>query len=260
MRFNYKNANIYYTDNEQGNQAVVFIHGFLENSTMWEPFLNTFSQAYRVISIDLLGHGNSESIGYIHTMDDQADMVIALLKNLSINTISLIGHSMGGYVCLSILNLYPDFVNKICLINSSPFKDTDQRKKLRERAIEVYKKEYNKALLISIEGLFSRHFKRSNQTTVKSFITQAQLTPLRGAIAAQLGMSKRKDHTLTLIKSTIAKLVIQGDQDPIVPHRKIEQLLKGQCELVTLNSGHMSPVENTEQLKKLMATFLKKNT
>ena len=67
----YKNTNIYFSDTGKG-KAIVLLHGFLENSSMWNHISTQLSKKYRVICIDLLGHGKSESMGYIHTMEEQA--------------------------------------------------------------------------------------------------------------------------------------------------------------------------------------------
>ncbi|MPT35045.1 MAG: alpha/beta fold hydrolase, partial [Flavobacterium sp.] len=82
MKFTlFKNARIAYTDTGKGT-ALVFLHGFLENAGMWDFYTAEFSKKYRVITIDLLGHGQSESIGYIHSMEDMADAVQTVLSEL----------------------------------------------------------------------------------------------------------------------------------------------------------------------------------
>ena len=70
-KFLYKNINIYYSDTGTGT-ATVLLHGFLENATMWDYYIPDFSKKQRVIAIDLLGHGQSECLGYVHTMENQA--------------------------------------------------------------------------------------------------------------------------------------------------------------------------------------------
>ncbi|MDG2281025.1 MAG: alpha/beta fold hydrolase, partial [Flavicella sp.] len=67
MFVSYKNTQIHFTETGSGT-AVVLLHGFLENTTMWNSTVAFLSQRYRVIAIDLLGHGLSENLGYVHTM------------------------------------------------------------------------------------------------------------------------------------------------------------------------------------------------
>ena len=79
----YKSTKISYTDQGKGT-VVVLLHGFLENKKMWEDFAPEFSKKNRVVTIDLLGHGGSDCLGYIHSMEDQADMVHEVLQELKI--------------------------------------------------------------------------------------------------------------------------------------------------------------------------------
>src|SRR5690606_33729582 len=103
----YKNIAINYTDQGKGT-AVVLLHGFLENLHMWDSLKNELSRKYRVIAIDLLGHGKTDCLGYIHSMEDNADCVHAVLSELRIRKAVLAGHSMGGYIALAFAELYPD--------------------------------------------------------------------------------------------------------------------------------------------------------
>ncbi|MFM7896475.1 MAG: alpha/beta fold hydrolase, partial [Flavobacterium sp.] len=80
---NFKNTKISYTDQGKGT-AVVLLHGFLENQSMWKAFIPELVKKHRIITIDLLGHGETECLGYVHTMEDQADMVHHVLHELKI--------------------------------------------------------------------------------------------------------------------------------------------------------------------------------
>ena len=150
----YKNIKISYTETGKGT-AVVMLHGFLENQTMWQDFVPELSKKNRVITIDLLGHGQTECLGYVHSMEDQADMVHAVLHELKIRKAVLIGHSMGGYVALAFAELYADTVKGIVLLNSTSRADSDERKINRDRAIIAVKQNYTTFVRMSIANLFS---------------------------------------------------------------------------------------------------------
>jgi pimeloyl-ACP methyl ester carboxylesterase len=74
-------------------------------------------QKNRVITIDLLGHGETECLGYVHTMEDNADAVHSVLSELAYVN-QLVGHSMGGYVALAFAELYPEYVKGVVEFNS----------------------------------------------------------------------------------------------------------------------------------------------
>src|SRR6056297_1191352 len=106
MFLDYKNGKIHYTVAGNG-PALVLLHGFLETIDMWKNFVPEFSRSHQVICIDLLGHGQTDSIGYVHTMEDMADAVLAVLIHLKIEKAHVVGHSMGGYVALALAEKAP---------------------------------------------------------------------------------------------------------------------------------------------------------
>ena len=83
MTLDYKNIKLHYTVSGNG-EPVVLLHGFLETIEMWKDLEPEFARTHQVICIDLLGHGQTESLGYAHTMEDMADAVLTVLKQLKI--------------------------------------------------------------------------------------------------------------------------------------------------------------------------------
>ncbi|MEM1003627.1 MAG: alpha/beta fold hydrolase, partial [Bacteroidota bacterium] len=109
MIYQYQGIQVYYEVIGQG-ESLVLLHGFLESTKMWQPLVAEFKHSHQVISIDLLGHGQTGCIGYVHKMEDMAEMVLSLLKELKISNAKFIGHSMGGYVALAINHMSPKMV------------------------------------------------------------------------------------------------------------------------------------------------------
>ena len=123
----YKKLNVDYSDDGSG-ETLVFLHGFLLDKTMWRDVVLAFKGTHRVICLNLLGHGKTENLGYIHSMEDQAKMLKFLLDKLEINECFLIGHSMGGYIALAFSELYGDAVKGLCLMNSTSLADNSEKK------------------------------------------------------------------------------------------------------------------------------------
>ena len=107
MFFEFNGGKIYYNDIGEGT-PVVLLHGYLESSDIWDDFAKKLSEKYRVISVDLPGHGMSGSYGSTHTMEFMANIVKELLDTLGIKKVFLTGHSLGGYVTLAFLELFPE--------------------------------------------------------------------------------------------------------------------------------------------------------
>lgn len=253
----FKNISIHYTDQGKGT-AVVLLHGFLENKTMWESLTEALISRYRVVSIDLLGHGETMPLGYVQSMEDQADAVYAVLHALKIRKCILAGHSMGGYVALAFAEMYPDFVKGIALINSTSLADSEERKRNRDRAILAVKQNYANFVNLSITNLFSEENRNRLQEEIQQVKQQALRTPLQGIVASLEGMKIRKDREVLLHFAPYPILMVLGKKDPVLNHDdSLEQIDGTNVKLVSLPDGHMSPIENREELAGIMLDFLK---
>ncbi len=214
---------------------------------------------HRVIAIDLLGHGNSECLGYIHTMEDQSDIVFAILQHLKIKKATLIGHSMGGYVALAFAELYPEYLKSLVLMNSTSFEDSTERKKNRDRAIKMVKKDYATFVRLSISNLFSLVNREILVNEIEDVKKEALKTPLQGIIAAQEGMKVRKDRAFILHSLKIPILLILSKKDPVLDYEEnLKQIENTNIELITFNDGHMSHIENRLELLNTLLGFVVK--
>ncbi|KLT69576.1 alpha/beta fold hydrolase [Flavobacterium sp. ABG] len=252
----YKNTTISYTDNGQGN-AIVFLHGFLENKTMWKDYVSFFTDQYRVITIDLLGHGQSDCLGYIHEMEENAHVVQEVLAHLKIEKATILGHSMGGYVGLAFAELYPAAIKKLVLINSTAREDSPEKKTNRSRAIKAVKQNYIAFVSLAIANLFSENNRIKFAKEIERAKLHALKTPLQGIIASLEGMKIRKDRETLLQKNLFPVLLVLGKKDPVLNYEEtISQVEDTTAELVSFEDGHMSPIENKEELKIVLSHFL----
>lgn len=255
----YKNAHVAYNDKGKGT-AVVLLHGFLENSKMWQYLQPVLATKYRVISIDLLGHGKSESIGYVHSMEDMADAAHEVLLSLKIKQAVFIGHSMGGYVSLALTELYPKMLQGLVLLNSTSKADSKERKANRDRAIKAVKQNYVAAISMSIANLFSEENREKLVEAIDWARTEALKTSLQGIVAAQEGMKIRPDREMILHTSTFPKLLILGKKDPVLNFEESKlQIENTDVQFAFFPDGHMSHLENKEKLEEVILDFLEKN-
>lgn len=253
----YKNTNISYSDTGKGT-AIVLLHGFLENKNMWQEFVSEFSTKYRVITIDLLGHGDTECLGYIHSMEDNADAVHEVLSKLRIRKAIFAGHSMGGYVALAFAELYPEHIKGLVLLNSTSRADSEERKTNRDRAIVAVKQNYANFIRMSIANLFSEGNREKLIEAIEKVKIEALKTPLQGIVASLEGMKIRKDREVLLHTTNYPKLLILGQQDPVLNFEETkEQIENTEIQLVSFPDGHMSHIENKEELSKVLWDFFK---
>jgi pimeloyl-ACP methyl ester carboxylesterase len=253
----YKNTKISYSDTGKGN-AVVLIHGFLENQTMWKDLVPELSKKNRVITIDLLGHGESGCLGYIHSMEENAEIVHAVLSKLRIRKAFFVGHSMGGYVALAFAELYPDNMRGLVLQNSTSKADSEERKANRDRAIKAVKKDYVGFVRLSIANLFNPDNRERFANEIEKVKIEALNTPLQGVVASLEGMKIRKDREVLLHLTPYSKMLILGEKDPVLIYKDaLEQIENTAVKLVTFPDGHMSHIENKEELKSVLQNFFK---
>jgi len=255
--FNYKNTRIRYTSSGKG-RVVVLLHGFLENLTMWKEAKKILSKRNRVITIDLFGHGESGTIGYIHTMEEQAFMVKAVLDHLRLRKYILIGHSMGGYISLAFAESFSDSVKGICLMNSTAVADTQEKKINRDRAIDAVKQNHKTFVRIAIPNLFSEENRPVFKKEIIQLTEEALQLSSQGIIASLEGMKIRKDRTHILNSDNFYKMLIVGKKDPVLEYPSVTHQTKNtDVKVVELPDGHMSHIENKDVLIKSLKKFVK---
>ncbi len=223
---------------------------------MWKDYVDFFSQKYRVITIDLLGHGESDSLGYVHTMEDNANAVQEVLNHLKIEKTIIVGHSMGGYVGLAFAELFPKNIQKLVLLNSTSKEDSPERKLNRTRAIKAVKQNYVTFVSLAIGNLFSENNRIRLTEEIEKVKTQALQTPLQGIIASLEGMKVRKDREALLQQDLFPVLLILGKKDPVLDYEESRtQIDDTTAELISFEDGHMSHIENKEELKTVLSQF-----
>ena len=251
----YKNTSISFTDSGEGN-AVVLLHGFLENKKMWTEYVDLFSKNNRIITIDLLGHGETECLGYVHEVEENANVVNEVLEHLKIEKATILGHSMGGYVGLAFAELYPTKIQKLVLLNSTSREDSAEKKLNRTRAIKTVKQNYIGFVSLAIANLFSENNRIRLVEEIEKVKIEALKTPLQGIIASLEGMKIRKDREFILQENRFPVLLILGKKDPVLSYEdSLSQIEDTTVELVSFEDGHMSHIENKEDLKNILSNF-----
>ncbi|MGJ8744194.1 alpha/beta fold hydrolase [Polaribacter sp.] len=253
----YKNANIFYTDQGKGT-AIVLIHGFLENATMWDEIVPQLTKKNRVITIDLLGHGKSDCLGYVHSMELFAETVEAVLKHVRIRKCILVGHSLGGYISLAFAKKNPHKIKGLCLMNSTSNPDDEDRKKLRIRANKMVQNSFESMVKMAVSNLFHQDNLIKFKNEIAIVKKEALQTSLQGYIAANEGMKNRLNTNHVLTDNSFKKLIIIGEKDPVLDcNTSLEEAKKTNSQFVVFPDGHMSHIENIDELKVALKEFVK---
>lgn len=258
MILEHKGIQVFYTDQGYG-KPIVLLHGFLESSNMWTPLIPDLLKTHRVITIDLLGHGLTGCLGYVHSMELMAETVDAVLNHLNIENKTIIGHSMGGYVALAMAEKNPNSMQGLCLMNSTFLPDSEERKMLRTRANLMAQTNFDNLVRMSFTNLFSLKSKETHKQELEIALTEALKTSVQGYMAANEGMKLRTDKTQLFRTLPTKKLLIIGKKDPILDADSVKKQLKGtDVDIVELTEGHMSHIENKEELTYNIMHFIEK--
>ena len=240
MIFNHNNIPIHYQVVGKG-PAVVLLHGFLESSSMWDRLIPLLAEKNTVVTIDLPGHGLSGCIDEIHTMELLAETVHKVIDNLNLGRISIMGHSMGGYVALAFIELYGSIVDTLVLVNSTALSDSVAIQRNRDRAIKVMRQNPDLYIGMSIPNLFAETNRKRFRDEIEVLKKNALTFPHKGIIAMLKGMKIRKDRTSVLREFKGNKFLISGTDDPIFDISDMEQLsIASNTTLFKAQGGHLT--------------------
>ena len=253
----FRKTKVRYSDKGKG-RTVVLLHGFLESLDIWEEFSNKLSKSFRVIAIDLPGHGQTPNIGYIHTMELMAECVKSVLDSLGIRKYIVAGHSMGGYAALAFAELFPEHTAGLCLFHSTALPDTDEKKKDRDRVSEIVMKDHTQF----VSDLIPKLFAKENLAILKEEVSKAKQIALNtqkeGIASALQGMKERPSREMVLKNAKHPVLFIIGKQDVILAWENLLLLAglpKKSFQLVLEHAGHMGFYEAPEETFKALRKF-----
>lgn len=253
----YKGATVVYSQTG-GGQPMVLLHGFLEERGMWDAYVEVLSKDFNVICVDLLGQGETDSIGYVHSMEEHAKAVKAVLDAEGIENYMVIGHSMGGYVALALAELYPETIDRLVLFHSTSYPDSDERKLDRERVINLVQR--NKSIYVKtvIPSLFADETREGLTKEIQQTIDVATGFSEQGIIANIRGMMERPSRESVLRDGDFPKLIVHGNLDPVISTEDMQKqaALNDNISLKVVDGiGHMGHLEASDVCLQLITDF-----
>ncbi len=240
--------------------AVLFLHAFTLDASQWDHQVAALSGDVRCVRVDCWGCGDSPPPpGGNPTLDGFAGAVLATLDSLSIDRVTVVGLSMGGYVAFALWRLAPERIRALALCNTRAAADTDVARADRLAMADRVEREG------SVESIVEPMVERllGPDARVEAHIVD----PVRGRIRrcspagiafAQRAMAARPDSTPLLASIDVPTLVIAGTQDAIIPHTEVRAMsgsISG-SRLVELECGHLSNLEEPRAFNAALGGFL----
>jgi pimeloyl-ACP methyl ester carboxylesterase len=254
----YQTKKILYSSIGSGD-PVMLVHGFGEDGNVWDKQVEYLKGKYHLIIPDLPGSGQSEMINDM-SMEGMAEVLHTIIHEENFDKCTVIGHSMGGYITLALVESYWNHVNAFSLFHSSAFADTEEKKETRKKGIEFIKQHGAfEFLKTSTPNLFSPNSKEQIPNSINKFIDSLKGFKPQALIAYYNAMMDRPDRTSILKTTKNPVLFIAGEHDAAVP---LNDMLK-QCHLpeksyfhVLKKSGHMGMMEETQNANRILEEFL----
>jgi pimeloyl-ACP methyl ester carboxylesterase len=257
-QISFKGKQLYYQCVGEG-APVVLVHGFGEDSSIWNAQAEFLQQQYRVLLPDLPGSGRSELLDDM-SMEGLADAVRSVIDAEGLESCVLIGHSMGGYIALAFAEKYKEPLNGFGLFHSSAYADTDEKKATRRKGIAFIKEQGAFAFLkTSLPNLYSPATKEKRPALIEAQLQAMKYISGEALCAYYEAMMQRPERTEVLRQSAVPVLFILGRWDTAVP------LADGlaQCRLPKIayidvfeESGHMGMAEETERSNAFLNRYL----
>jgi pimeloyl-ACP methyl ester carboxylesterase len=243
-------------------RPVVLLHGYLEAAEVWKPLTEKLEKQFRVISVDLPGHGDSGVKSECHTMEFLAGAVRAVVSDAGEERIVLVGHSLGGYVTLAFVELYPGLLAGYVLFHSHPHADTPEAVSRRKREIAVVVAGRKN---IMYPGNVSMMFAKKNLGAMSDALERvkqiASRNPGAGIIALLNGMIARPSRQKVLEEGHLPLLWLLGRHDLYFsPEKALREtgIPKNAGVVILENSGHLGFIEETDRSAELLTAFILK--
>jgi pimeloyl-ACP methyl ester carboxylesterase len=235
---------------------VVLVHGFAEDSSIWDAQVTYLQPYFKLIVPDLPGSGGSNYQPDAR-LEDYADFINAMLEAENIGQCIMIGHSMGGYITLAFAERYPAKLSAFGLFHSSAYADDDAKIETRRKGIDFIKKNGGHEFLkTAIPGLFADP---GNTGWPATLIEKGKAFSDAALVQYYEAMIARPDRTDILGSFNGPVLFIMGEYDKAVPfeHSLRQSHIPARSHIHILrHSAHMGMLEETGEVNDALKSFL----
>jgi 3-oxoadipate enol-lactonase len=249
-------------DDRGAGDAILLVHGFPLDRSIWDAQVAALAEAHRVITPDLRGFGESEfgdSDPASVSLDTYAADLAALLDALNVETVTFGGLSMGGYIAFAFLRAYGPRVARLLLLDTKATPDTEEdragRFALSERVREAGASAAADAMLPRMFA--AREAERpALWKRTRAMMESASPRGIRGALTA---LADRPDSTPDLAGIAVPTLILVGDRDVLTPPSDAEAMHRAIAgsQLVTIpDCGHLSTLEQPDAVNHALKSFL----
>ena len=255
MKLELNSGTISYVDAGNG-PAVLLIHAFPLNNTMWASQVAALSGKFRVLAPNIRGFGQSQPSS-AWTMEEMADSLNEFLDKLGVKDSAVVGVSIGGYIALTFWSKYPRRVRQLVLSNSRARADNETEKNARNDMIAAI--EQSGAAILPDRMLPRLLQPNPPAGVVRNVRKMIESTSPAAAVYAVMAMRDRMDFSSMLHRVECPTMVITGENDVIIrmeDSHAVADAISGARFVTIPNSGHLSNLENSEAFNAALLSFL----
>ena len=250
-------------EGNQKNRAIIFLHGFPYDHTMWKAQIAAFSETYYCVAYDIRGLGDSSVGDGQFTMELFVDDLEMMMHELKIEKPIICAFSMGGYIALRALERMEKKFSAVILCDTLSNADDNETKINRSDSIKrINAQGLSSFSKIFVARCFSDAYKKEHKDAIEKRIAKSRKFNSIGVKGGLLAMLTRNDTTPYLSSIKLPTLVLCGEYDVITPPIRVktmaEQIPGAQFVLIK-NAGHMSVIENPEECNEAIKAFLENN-
>jgi 3-oxoadipate enol-lactonase len=240
--------------------ALLFVHGYPLDRTMWRAQMEALD-GYRRVAPDLRGMGRSDAPDLGYSMNIYAADLAALLDALDIDNVVLCGLSMGGYIAFEFLRHWRSRVRGLVLMDTRADADTPDGRRAREAAAASAREGGAPAIAEAmLPKLLAPATLARHPDTVERVRQMIVQTPVAGIVGALSAMRDRPgSEALLPTLGDLPTLVLVGEADTLTPPdqaRALAQAIPGSRLAVIPDAAHLPPLEQPEEVTKLVAEFV----
>ena len=248
-----------YADRGFGDSVVLLLHGFGGDLDNWMFNLDSLAEKHRLLALDLPGHGQSVKTNVDPSLSGMATFVRKFLDVLSVSSVHVVGHSMGGAIAMQLASDSPETVKSLGLICSAGLGPDINSDYLRG----FVEAQSQQELKLVLEQLFADE-SLVNLQLVNNLLNYKRMDGVEASLNALsetlISAGEQTFLTDNIVASGIPVLVIWGKQDRIIPvsHAQKFSAAGGYCVEVEIfdSAGHMVQMEKAYEVNRSLLNFL----
>jgi esterase len=239
-------------------KPLLFIHGLFGSADNWRSMAKYFSKQHQVVNIDLRNHGRSPHSDK-QSLADMAEDIFELCQQLAISKASILGHSLGGKVAMKFTELYPQYIDKLLVVDISPRQYEGRHTPLMDAMMALplsemtTRKQVDEALAVSVPDKSVRQFLLMNLVVDDDHVQWRINLP-----ALKTNYKQFMEAVFIESKSDISSLFIYGENSDYVTEQDRRDIKHAfsRVEFAAIPSGHWVHSERPQQFKQIVEEFI----